>query len=150
MYNVGINQTIYVECRILNANPTRVAYNWNLKNITKTIKFKEFGHFELPQSNNIILNPDYLSKKFHSKRDAIYFHNEDFKSRFKWMPTDLSQFGKISCIATNEIGSTECGYEIKLGGIPNPPTDCIYTLKNSSAIISCIVGFHQVKIIYNI
>ena len=28
-------------------------------------------------------------------------------------------------------------------GIPNPPYDCKFTLKNSSAIIICQVGYHQ-------
>lgn len=144
VYYVGINQTINVECRILNANPTKIFYNWNLENIMKMNKIKELNHLEISQFKSIMLRPDYLSPKFHFKSDAIFFQNEDFESRFKWMPTDLSQFGKISCKATNEIGSVECGYEIKLGGIPNPPSDCTYTLKNSSAIISCIVGFHQV------
>jgi hypothetical protein len=69
--------------------------------------------------------------------------NEGLHSKFKWRPTSMNDFGEIRCKATNEIGSTECIYEIKLGGMPNPPTDCGFTLKNSSAIISCQVGFHQ-------
>lgn len=101
------------------------------------------------------------------------FVNEGFTSRFKWRPTSIDDFGEVRCKATNEIGTTECIYELKLGGeltdhsallkltakklislslsslnpqgVPNPPTDCTHTLKNSSAIISCQVGFHQVS-----
>ncbi len=69
--------------------------------------------------------------------------SEGFTSRFKWRPSSANDFGQIKCKVTNEIGSTECTYEIKLGGVPNPPTDCTHTLKNTSAIISCQVGFHQ-------
>lgn len=69
----------------------------------------------------------------------------DANSRFKWRPTSMRDFGLVKCKATNEIGSTECSYELKLGGVPNPPTDCTHVLKNTSAIISCQVGFHQVR-----
>ena len=69
----------------------------------------------------------------------------DAHSRFKWRPTSMRDFGLVKCKATNEIGSTECSYELKLGGVPNPPTECTHVLKNTSAIISCQVGFHQVK-----
>ena len=41
---------------------------------------------------------------------------EDSNSRFKWRPSSLRDFGMIKCKATNEIGSTECTYELKLGG----------------------------------
>jgi hypothetical protein len=70
----------------------------------------------------------------------------DANIRFKWRPSSLRDFGIVKCTATNEIGSTECSYELKLGGIPNPPTDCTHVLKNTSAIISCQVGFHQVSL----
>jgi hypothetical protein len=73
--------------------------------------------------------------------------SEGSTSRFKWRPSNANDFGFIKCKVTNEIGSTECTYEIKLGGVPNPPTDCTHTLKNTSAIISCQVGFHQVNIL---
>ncbi len=69
----------------------------------------------------------------------------DANSRFKWRPTNMRDFGLVKCKATNEIGSTECTYELKLGGVPNPPTECTHVLKNTSAIISCQVGFHQVS-----
>ena len=71
--------------------------------------------------------------------------NEGLASRFKWRPTSMSDFGEIVCKATNEIGTTECVYEIRLGGVPNPPYECTHTVKNTSAIISCQVGFHQVQ-----
>ncbi|RNA23809.1 hypothetical protein BpHYR1_036191 [Brachionus plicatilis] len=145
VYYVGINQTVNVECRILNANPSRISYDWNLENIKKPSRYKQSEHYDLVNDNNFVLKRSYFATKpiFNLKRDAISFQNDDFKSRFKWRPTDSTQFGKISCKATNDIATTQCNYEIKLGGVPNPPTDCAYTLKNSSAIISCIVGFHQ-------
>jgi hypothetical protein len=69
--------------------------------------------------------------------------SEGFTSRFRWRPASTADFGLVKCKVSNEIGSNECSYEIKLGGVPNPPTDCMHTLKNTSAIISCQVGFHQ-------
>ena len=69
--------------------------------------------------------------------------NDGLTSRFKWRPTNMNDFGEVKCKATNEIGTNECVYEIRLGGVPNPPTECTHVLKNTSAIISCQVGFHQ-------
>ena len=69
--------------------------------------------------------------------------SEGLSSRFKWRPTNMNDFGEIKCRVTNEIGTSECLYEFRLGGVPNPPTNCVHTLKNTSAIISCQVGFHQ-------
>lgn len=146
VYFVGINQTLSVECRILSANPSRITFDWNLDNLKKNYRFKEAEHFDFSVNSDFMLNNNFFATKpnLNMKREAISFENNDLKSKFKWKPIDSNQFGRISCKATNEIGSTECSYEIKLGGIPNPPTDCTYTLKNSTAIISCVVGFHQV------
>jgi len=71
------------------------------------------------------------------------FSSDGLTSSFQFKPQGMDDFGNIVCTATNEIGSTECKYSIKLGGVPNPPTDCTHNMKNTSAIISCQVGFHQ-------
>ena len=42
--------------------------------------------------------------------------SEGLNSRFKWKPSSIGDFGTVTCKATNEIGSTECTYELKLGG----------------------------------
>ncbi|CAF0732571.1 unnamed protein product [Brachionus calyciflorus] len=147
IYYVGINQTVNIECRILNANPSQITYEWNLDNIKKFSEFRKSEHYELSYNSNDFMTQRkdslLLGSSFNLNKNMIHFQNEEFTSRFKWKPTDLEQFGEISCKASNDIGTTECKYEIKLGGIPNPPTECTYTLKNSSAIISCIVGYHQ-------
>lgn len=149
-YYIGINQTLDVECRILNANPNHVTYEWDLANINHGIN----GHPVLPLANlnslfgmslNLKGNPKKLNQ---AENDQVVKENKDIlderlNRRFKWRPNSINDFGTVKCKATNEIGSTECSYELKLGGIPNPPTDCTRIIKNSSAIISCQVGFHQ-------
>ena len=112
----------------------------------------------------------FYQKTFGQRKESLAkvpggFINDGFTSRFNWKPANLNDFGRVICKAANEIGSTECSYEIKLGGksfvntcffffngfknifdskgVPNPPTECTHSLKNTSAIISCQVGFHQ-------
>lgn len=160
-----------MECRISNANPLRVTYEWNLSkinggspntndNIPHSIPSLNIDEDDTNIENENKIDHDIpiaealISGKAY-KNDAIYqpasanpkmssFINDGLTSKFKWRPTSISDFGEIKCKATNEIGSTECSYEIKLGGVPNPPTECNHILKNTSAIISCQVGFHQV------
>lgn len=115
-FYVGINQTTTIECRIKKANPNIISFDWHLT--------PSMNHYNL-----------FIEK--------IKFHNEGFSSKFKYTPRSIDDFGKLVCKASNEIGSNECLYELKLGGIPNPPFDCTYYLKNSSAIIFCQLGFHQ-------
>lgn len=91
-------------------------------------------------SGSAVYQQDHVKPKF------TELHNEGFASRFKWRPSGMSDFGDVVCKATNEIGTTDCVYEIRLGGVPNPPSDCTHVVKNTSAIISCQVGFHQVII----
>jgi len=197
VYYIGINQTLNVECRILNANPNQVTYEWNLDGINHGIKstmsssssilhqqyfntnnnnankYSEVNYDH--QEENSVISSSSLDNVFmplvlQSDKNLIGLkktnenkakHDTDASSpiaslpsaaasidaniRFKWRPSSLRDFGVVKCMATNEIGSTECSYELKLGGVPNPPTDCTHVLKNTSAIISCQVGFHQVS-----
>lgn len=176
VYFTGINQTLNVECKILNANPARVSYKWDLNGINGNINFQpnnlvksssihinnninelketNINNNIMPQAQGMLnmdqqsgWNPN-LGASYYSSADYNKIYNtletDSMTSKFQWKPTGLNDFGEIKCIATNEIGSTECTYELKLGGVPNPPTDCNYILKNTSAIISCQVGFHQV------
>lgn len=99
---------------------------------------RQFHHTDSSQS--VVSTP--IKPKFSS------LVNDGLVSKFKWRPTSMSDFGQIVCKATNEIGTTECLYEIRLGGVPNPPFECSHTVKNTSAIISCQVGFHQVEIFH--
>jgi hypothetical protein len=171
-FYVGINQTTSVECGILNANPARVTYEWDLNSVHGIVA--DYPSKYSPPSNvasklndiNVVESNDEAvasaAAVIFQANSAINHHasahsirsseskytnvqNDGFTSRFKWRPTSMSDFGEIVCKATNEIGTTECIYEIKLGGVPNPPTDCNHILKNTSAIISCQVGFHQVS-----
>ena len=97
------------------------------------------NRFQFPQSKTYNHQPQSTIQS--NKMSNLV--NDGLTSRFKWRPTSMSDFGEVKCKATNEIGTTECIYEIKLGGVPNPPTECSHVLKNTSAIISCQVGFHQ-------
>lgn len=161
VYYIGINQTLNVECRVLNANPSRLSYKWDLNNINGNINFNpnilknsenliKDNHMPiLPQAERLLngdKNPNFQSSYFANiEYNKIYstLESDSLTNRFKWKPNNLNDFGEIKCIASNEIGSTECVYELKLGGPPNPPVECNYILKNTSAIISCQVGFHQ-------
>lgn len=167
-YYIGINQTLNVECRILNANPSRVTYEWDLDNIDKNAMYSSNMNHMYSNNNknnmnlnidknkdvsseNILSNSDILVSAMaepltgdhihDSKSDLSYsasYHNnnnhnlinkeennvkltnmvsEGLTSRFKWRPNNINDFGIVKCKATNEIGSTECIYEIKLGGI---------------------------------
>jgi hypothetical protein len=82
-------------------------------------------------SGSVVYQQDHVKPKF------TELHNEGFASRFKWRPSGMSDFGDVVCKASNEIGTTDCVYEIRLGGVPNPPSDCTHVVKNTSAIISC-------------
>lgn len=154
-YYVGINQSVNIECRVLNANPSRITYEWNLNQIN-TASYQN-GYVSLNLNNKnldqdqdedsismheaLINSPDlilrdenlerkhfysssssspYLQKQMQqaqvSNTKSINFVNEGLTSRFKWRPTSLNDFGQVICKATNEIGTTECTYEIKLGG----------------------------------
>ncbi len=167
VYYIGINQTLNVECRVANANPTAVTYNWNVNDIngnihkTKTLQSTIIEHptelnpsmrpglfpsmpgvVSFPQQASILSN-SFMHQRQELPRILGGFIDDGFTSSFKFMPRNMNDFGKVVCTATNEIGSTECSYSIKLGGVPNPPTECSYNMKNTSAIISCLVGFHQ-------
>ena len=63
------------------------------------------------QSSKIVGNNEEKDK---SKETNVV--NESLNNRFKWKPTSLKDFGTVKCKASNEIGSTECTYELKLGG----------------------------------
>jgi hypothetical protein len=178
VYYVGINQTINIECRISNANPLRITYEWNLDNFNINTRFSNGnqnmltesdnnnevnnnnietniptaqrmlnanGQLVDPQNENIISNQisSQSFNQFNSNSKMSQMINDGLTSRFKWRPTSINDFGQVKCKATNEVGSTDCLYEIRLGGVPNPPTECNHVLKNTSAIISCQVGFHQ-------
>lgn len=169
-YYIGINQTLNVECRIQNANPALVTYEWNLDSILPPLT--DYSSSILPnnfiKSESILessvdsfnqdpfmMDKQQLGNNFQNPFGNSFHHpvspspkvspiiSDGFSSRFKWRPGSMRDFGEVRCKASNEIGSTECIYEIRLGGVPNPPTDCQFTLKNASAIISCQVGFHQ-------
>jgi hypothetical protein len=173
VYYVGINQTLSVECHIRDANPSQITYQWDLghikihteddDSITKDsrtnkqrgLNIQNLNHNgnrinlmninELPSANkhnnglnSLLQYENHFAKLTRPKTEDI-----GFTSRFKWRPTSLHDFGKVKCRAHNEVGSTECVYQLKLGGIPNPPNKCTHMLKNTSAIISCQVGYHQ-------
>lgn len=147
VYHIGINQTLNVECRILNANPARISYKWDLNNINGNINFQ--ANIQNPSKsqenlNNILkdsqpnlqndlniplaerllgsesnkLNTFQNSYHSNSEYSKVYstLESDSLVNRFKWKPTSLNDFGEIKCIASNEIGSTECVYELKLGG----------------------------------
>jgi len=156
-YYAGINQTIDVDCRVLSANPSKVTFEWNfdminyrpnrvnkLENDFPNFNLAYLKNQQIPQSSMLeTSSPSAESLIMQDKDETNGKANDAFKSSFKFRPTSLHDFGQVKCKIANEIGSTECVYELKLGGIPNPPTDCTYVLKNTSAIISCQVGFHQ-------
>ena len=168
-YYIGINQTLDVECRILNANPNRITYEWNLENINHGVKSvpqyqtnsfnrnlngnkfsndldslymplaepllnngnqRQSPNYEViggEQQKNLLFNKNMPSRQFPnlkignedtnklSKEANIV--NDGLNSRFKWRPNSLADFGTVKCKAVNEIGSTECTYELKLGGV---------------------------------
>jgi hypothetical protein len=178
VYYVGINQTINVECRILNANPTKIAYEWMLESINVNSNLINTKHNGSPQpsapiyslsnfvankeaantydqsglsgellsafdilsgskqtmrsqqqqpadeslTNDNILDDYLINKPIAARYSAAgslpptAVTTESFTNRFKWKPTSMNNFGEIKCKATNEIGSTVCTYEIKLGG----------------------------------
>ncbi len=166
VYYIGINQTLNVECRIANANPSIISYDWNVNDINGNIHQSKIfqpsiignqnelnpmrsslfstgsGVVIFPQSN-ILSSENFMNQRQELPRIQGGFVDDGFTSSFKFIPRNMNDFGKVVCTATNEIGSTECSYTIKLGGVPNPPTECSYNMKNTSAIISCLVGFHQ-------
>lgn len=159
-----------MECQISNANPSQITYQWDVKGINgnfpsaRSTAISEnsilpngpplggiSGGSFFPGSNigtgrglNSGYKGSYSVPTLHqTPRILGGFLNEGFTSSFQFKPQSMDDFGKVMCTATNEIGSTECRYNIKLGGVPNPPTDCTHNMKNTSAIISCQVGFHQ-------
>jgi hypothetical protein len=123
VYYIGINQTLNVECKILNANPARLNYKWDLNNINGNINFQKENLIKESFTTNILPNPEQMI----NQNPAYYSNNEynkvyttlesdSFINRFKWKPNSMNDYGEIKCIASNEIGSTECVYELKLGG----------------------------------
>ena len=144
VYHIGINQTLNVECRILNANPSRISYRWDLNNINGNINFQAsiqnpakshdnlnsilketLPHNDLTPTAERLLNSENnklnsFQNSFHSKSEynKVYatLESDSLVNRFKWKPGSINDFGEIKCIASNEIGSTECIYELKLGG----------------------------------
>ncbi len=145
VYFIGINQTLNVECRILNANPSRISYRWDLNNINGNINFQTSiqnpvksqenlssilkesnNHNDLTPTAERILNIEnnkpsnsfQNSYHYNSEYNKVYatLESDSLVNRFKWKPSSLNDFGEIKCIASNEIGSTECVYELKLGG----------------------------------
>ncbi len=126
--NDGIGDNSPLAERLLNNN--------NNQNLDENSIFSNLNRFQYP-SKSLNQQPQMQSNKMSN------LVNDGLTSRFKWRPTSMNDFGEVKCKATNEIGTTECIYEIKLGGVPNPPTECSHVLKNTSAIISCQVGFHQ-------
>jgi hypothetical protein len=91
-YFIGINQTITIECRVKNSNPNYVRYSW-------------------------YFNSDMMSYK-HAQQQNVQntVINEGFVSRIKLTPTSVYDFGSIKCLVSNDIGTNECTYELKLGG----------------------------------
>jgi len=112
----GVNQTANIECHVKNANPTSVSFDWHLSESVR--QRQQLG-------------------------DRLQFSSQAYTSSFKFTPKSVLDFGEMRCRARNDIGSTDCVYELKLGGVPNPPYDCTHSVKNSSAIIFCQMGFHQ-------
>ena len=121
-----------VECRIANANPNRITFDWNLDNLNINVQNRRnyYNDFESPTADKMMLiNPNEdlgLIKSFptpmpifNNQENLPKFSNlvsEGLSSKFNWRPNSLSDFGEIKCQASNEIGSAECIYEIKLGG----------------------------------
>lgn len=106
------------------------------------------SHGGMPNSQGNLMNSyqtGLISSRQEPSKIVGGFEDNGFTSSFKFRPSNMNDFGRIVCKATNEIGSTDCSYDIKLGGVPNPPTGCTHNMKNTSAIISCQVGFHQVS-----
>jgi hypothetical protein len=153
----------------LNANPTKIAYEWMLEsiNVNSNLINTKYNGALMPQPsapiynlNNFVANKeteaydqsglggellsfdalsgnkqtmrsqpvdetslldDYsinkpVAARFSSASLPATVTSEIFTNRFKWKPTSMSNFGEVKCKATNEIGSTVCSYEIKLGG----------------------------------
>lgn len=144
VYYVGINQTVTVECNIMNANPSRVTYEWDMDKLNGAEYVNKYSklngdnsdsvdfvhddkyslydqqqhappfHHSGLRSSELIQSPVRVDASNNNKFTSI--HNDGLTSRFKWRPSTLKDFGEVICKATNEIGTTECVYEIKLGG----------------------------------
>ena len=130
-YFVGINQSIYIECRIAGANPNRINFYWELSESMQFIAIKN-NNFSSDDVRSSVLpgggfaNTDALRRyRMHiggDEHDSFYrdkwsnLLESRLSSRIFWKPSDMDDFGQLKCKASNEIGSTECIYQVKLGG----------------------------------
>ena len=105
-YFIGINQSIQIECGIKNANPMHVNYDWHFTNNRVFIDYSEVTSlYNNKQANNNA-----------TKKSNQNYNNDNLISRIRLKPKSFQDFGEIKCIAANEIGATNCIYELKLGG----------------------------------
>jgi hypothetical protein len=68
-------------------------------------------------------------------------------NKFTVVPRRHQDFGVYECYMRNEAGGKTCEVELRLGGRPNPPTNCAISYnKNSNktaAQINCKIGYNQ-------
>lgn len=91
-------------------------------------------------------NPQYLDFDWHFTNNQGHkdrSQSNGFISRVNWMPKKMSDFGEISCVASNGLESGECRMKLMLGGAPNPPQQCYHKENNKTIIIECVPGFDQ-------
>lgn len=117
-YFIGINQSITIECRIKNANPKLVNYDWHFLNnrnfIDYTISSAETtASTQITNKKGVIAKSNNVSTTI-SKKTANDV--DRFVSKIKVKPKSIRDFGEIKCIAANDMGITSCSYELKLGG----------------------------------
>ncbi|CAF0762611.1 unnamed protein product [Brachionus calyciflorus] len=92
-------------------------------------------------------NPPYLdfSWNFMNTQNPVQERSRStgFISRINWTPKSESDFGEITCLASNGLDIGECKIRLELGGSPNPPYDCYHKENNKTIIIECKPGFDQ-------
>ncbi len=100
------------------ANPPYLNFNWKLAN-------------------------EYRNNNHNNNNNKEKFRTSGFTSRIKFTPESHSDFGQISCYASNGLEDGECKMQLQLGGTPNPPFDCFHKENNKTIIIECKPGFDQ-------
>ena len=64
-------------------------------------------------------NPPYLDFTWHfanNQGNKDRTRSNGFVSRINWTPRYESDFGEVSCVASNGLDTGECKIEIQLGG----------------------------------